>query len=774
MYNQSQTAREYGADSVESMPKRTLRKGTRSCAECKRRKTRCFFDRPTATACIGCQRRGTYCMSQEFVDVPMSEPRDDQVLDRLKRVEHMLESIVNKVPAEDSTVMMGRESDAIEGDAGYVAAVPLRLASTEATTGLGLSSRVVEFTEQLSTVSVPSAEASAALRYLPKYTDTCRALHAALPSQKDAETLFAAGRAAIFVQALCNYYSELFDERNVLVPSTLATLPPVTSHPVILARKLLQLALCIQQLDPSFDTSVINLELGLSFAMKTYFDLASDMVVCHDELLDSLEGLECLVYQGVYLVNSGSLRRALVSLRRAATIAQFMGMHRKSNRKEPKRHDPTTRVSSEVTWVHIAYLERYLSVLLNMPSAITQRRFATEEKTAGETPTEWMEKIQIDIFDRIVERNQNGNFQDVATTEKIDHELNRIASSLPPKWWAPFYLNPAMDEIDIMESVIIAQMQIIHYGLLTILHLPYLLRRAPDHRFDYSKNTCTYASREVLSRYLAFRSVVQIVYCCRPVDFCALTAALSLLLAHLHSRRQNSGWQLTHQRVSDRLLIERVVEKLDELNRLNNDELSSEIAKLARKLLNIEAECAKMGGRYSGDIVDDGQSGSHENERDLLIKIPYFGTVKIVCEPSYPASSSVPVSMASSQADIQQLSLTSMFTPNSTSLSSEPRTSSGGSVAPPPDTVGYRTIELVQNHSNTLVEDRQVDFPISQQLVVLQDPGQSHFDLAMPDLIADVEDWAFQGVDAAFFESLISGSIDEQTGWDATWSGGIS
>lgn len=81
--------------------------------------------------------------------------------------------------------------------------------------------------------------------FLPKYADTCRALYAALPSQQDVDTLFGTGRATIFLQALCNSYSELFNEGNTQPTSALAALPTVTVHPVVLARKLLQLALCI-------------------------------------------------------------------------------------------------------------------------------------------------------------------------------------------------------------------------------------------------------------------------------------------------------------------------------------------------------------------------------------------------------------------------------------------------------------------------------------------------------------------------------------------------
>ena len=261
-------------------------------------------------------------------------------------------------------------------------------------------------------------------------------------------------------------------------------------------KKLLHTALCIQQLDPSFDRSRLGLGKDPKEATKEYYSLVSTMVTCHDDLLDSLEGIECLMCEAVYLVNDGSLRRALACLRRASTLAQFMGLHRIHQPRTIKKHDATTRVSCTVIWNHIAYLERYISLLLGMPSSTPRVRFATEEKGPEEISSEWFEKVQIEVCQQIIDRNQDQNHK-FATTQKIDHELNRVANSLSTNWWSPMELRPGTKESDIVSRVISAQMQIIHYNLLTVLHLPYLIHDPSDHRFDYSKITCTYSSREV-------------------------------------------------------------------------------------------------------------------------------------------------------------------------------------------------------------------------------------------------------------------------------------
>lgn len=137
----------------------------------------------------------------------------------------------------------------------------------------------------------------------------CQALHEALPSQQDANILFKAGRANIFLQAICNPYNELFNEKIFKPASVLAKLPRVSSHPIILAKMLPRLALAVQQVDLSF-VSILCLLPSPKEIMTKYFDLASSLVTSNDKLVDSLEGLECLCLEGVYLINSGNLRQA--------------------------------------------------------------------------------------------------------------------------------------------------------------------------------------------------------------------------------------------------------------------------------------------------------------------------------------------------------------------------------------------------------------------------------------------------------------------------------
>lgn len=512
----------------------------------------------------------------------------------------------------------------------------------------------------------------------------------------------------------------------------------MTAHPVILARKLLHVALGIQRIEPGFDPATLDTTIDLRVAMHAYHDLASSTVTCHDELLDSLEGLECLMCESVYLVDCGHLRQALACLRRASTLAQLMGFHRTSSQKSTvKQLDPATRVCGTFMWAHIAYLERYVALLLGLPTSITFYRFGTDEKLADQTDTAWFKKTQIDICEHIIRRNQMRRY-DFSDTLEIDSIINRAAAKMPVDWWTPFASLPSMAPNHLMPAVVSAQGQIIHYNLLTVLHLPYLLRRnTEDQRFDYSRETCLFASREVLNRFILFRSIMRVVYCCRIVDFCAFTAAMTLLISHLSGRSQ------AQQRAADRTLVEKTLGTLDALNELNGDELSRDTAKLTRKLLNLEMCAAHGWASFSCKGAEGESADAQDPERELYLSIPYFGCIKLSVEPpgkTQGVTASQTFQAPATNSWARQASAVASF-----------------------DSETPTFIQRVQPQTLTVLEDTSTVYHMAN--INSEDLCETLFDTPMPDIMAGAEDWAFQGVDTAFFDSLM-GCMDVNQGID--------
>jgi hypothetical protein len=84
-----------GWHSALPVKRKKVRRGTRSCWECKRRKMKCVFNSPDDAVCIGCHRRWTKCVSQEFPEeVSAHLDSSRQLRDRLRRVESRLDQFL--------------------------------------------------------------------------------------------------------------------------------------------------------------------------------------------------------------------------------------------------------------------------------------------------------------------------------------------------------------------------------------------------------------------------------------------------------------------------------------------------------------------------------------------------------------------------------------------------------------------------------------------------------------------------------------------------------
>lgn len=135
-------------------------------------------------------------------------------------------------------------------------------------------------------------------------------------------------------------------------------------HPIIVARALLYIVLSIQQLPTTFDRS--QLDFSCTTLMERYHVAVSSRVLTDDELVGSIEGIECLILQGVFHINAAKPRSAWLSMRRAISICQLLGIHRKSG-----------RMAKENEAMSAAYLEEVWSLAVAADRYIGKHRFLT-------------------------------------------------------------------------------------------------------------------------------------------------------------------------------------------------------------------------------------------------------------------------------------------------------------------------------------------------------------------------------------------------------------
>ncbi|KAI0533590.1 hypothetical protein GGR58DRAFT_506174 [Xylaria digitata] len=781
-----------GGESGSEAKRRKIRKGTHSCWECKRRKVRCTFASPFDAICVECRRRGTNCLGQEMpaeaaVQVP-NESGHRQMSDRMVRVESMIEHLVRTVGGNNAAAALddkyppltetNRESsqDASQRPTGQ----PERSRSLTSywpspEEPAQLDNDVGD--EYSSQAAVAHGQSNAA-----RYERISQALHAALPSPEDFDILRQASAhvSIYFDQVMFVPYGELergeFEGNQALLYT-----PAPDTHPVLLAKYMFDLATALHYLDPETYGQLDRLSQKPHVLAKRLADTARRLVTTDDELLGTVEGLQCVMMEGIYQANCGNLRRAWIAFRRAMVAGQLMGIHRPLSR-PLKLIDPSTRFDAQFFWNRIVYTDRFHCLMLGLPQGSSDRSMASESALARDTPLGRLERIHCAIASRILERNDADPASlNPTTLKQIDHDLQEAAKVMPSSWWLAPNLPAAVVAAGKGDRSVFWEMlrlvtQLYHYNLLNQLYLPYILKFSPAESWPgHFQLTCVNASREVLSRSIAFRSFNRVPFCCRAADFFALVAALTLLLTHLDSHRRrhshddtssNSGNLdvLAHQHLGDRALLEQALENMDALARISNDTLSAKSAGLLRRLLDIEAEAAG-GEPYSAQregSAEAAQGQAHDDAHVLRIGIPHFGTIRITREgaiskmtPPNAAPTAIPAPLqgalhdGSASQPESRLAKTSSSTP---AIETSPRVrympTSYNDTAP----TQLQQLNLF-GESNPAAGSKGLAFHYP---TTIDDTFQSYLN---PGPTATFDEWVLQGADTAFFSNLLGESV---------------
>lgn len=592
-----------------------------------------------------------------------------------------------------------------------------------------------------------------------KYERLSQFLHKLLPSRADIESICKSSSHSSILshELLTTPYTTLY-QNDLQTPESLLMTPQPNTHPVLIARHMLHLALFLQHLSPDLHKEIKRLSKPPHVLMERLADVANYHVTTNEALIGSIESLECIMLESLYQVNIGNLRRSWVAGRRAMSLAQLMGFHRPDNQTLYQALDPKTKYDTRIMWLRIIILDRQLCLLLGLPEGCVDRSMASETYMANDCPMGRLEQLHCVAMSRILERNASKpSGRDLAATRTIDLELQKAAGSLPSKWWLAPKLDSASTDLQaVFWDMRRLVLQICHYNLLNQLHLPYMLRpSSAENKNEYSRITCVTASREVLSRYNSLRSFTRIAYSCRTVDFLALMAAMALLLAHMDGHCDGAENLLANQYLSDRGMIEQMQEHMTEINRLNSDELSAQSADLLKALLAIDLE--KGHGRVSVQeagsegILPQNPMGSEESV--VRVHVPYFGIIRIAREKQQAATTGTS-SSGSSEPQLHLSSLTHLSAPLSASSLSTNNT-------PNPLSFPFADTAAPLEFTAPFAHQQQ-----QQSQTAFYDPGLSLTPSPLmqgvhPGLAAGSEDWAFQGVDMAFFDSLMRNVEDD-------------
>ncbi|KAF2666270.1 hypothetical protein BT63DRAFT_54739 [Microthyrium microscopicum] len=470
-----------------------------------------------------------------------------------------------------------------------------------------------------SSIATPGISTSGDFEYM-KLSQT---LLAAFPSQNDIDILCKSDyQATYYFHKIMTNADHGLDHEAYNFVDELAQIPSPSTHPVMIAKRMLIFASFLQYFPPH---TVAELSEPASIVIKRLTDAAIQLVTTNDDLVDCMEGLECIVLEACFQANAGNLRRSWYALRRAMLTAQIMKLDKENQ--SPRRIDPRTTVDPKFMWLRLVIIDRFLSLMLGLAEG-NPGKLSYENLSAADPRTQ-LEFMQAEIIGHLIRRNATDPLaQDVRTTQDLDAQLLRVAKSMPEEFWHPpnFSILEMNSQDDFSETRRLGY-QLHHFNLVHLLHLPYLLS-SNGHSYDkYAKFTCINASREILSRFVDFRNFHKFTTCCRTGDLFALMAGITILISHIDGHRNPNPTEnlLAHQRLSDRAIVEHVVANMNEVAMNSDDKLLGRNADILKGLLKCERAA----------VDDDSYTASSalcclEQEFNALqTPISYFGMAKV-------------------------------------------------------------------------------------------------------------------------------------------------
>ncbi|OHF03034.1 hypothetical protein CORC01_01792 [Colletotrichum orchidophilum] len=636
------------ADSGPAPKRRKLRKGTQSCWECKRRKARCTFSPATQDVCDGCKRRGSDCVSQAATDLPPPPGGNKHIVDRLGQVEALVRQLLksgnqNDHPLEDRLVTQAEPHDRVRTHG----TTPRRSASPvgpfTATCQSHLSESLNGETQFDDTViDTPPQESASPERPLvvptnPGVSNTeghdaiSRKLLAAWPSQEDMAIILAipVETSQIIRAVICTRSSS----NPSLFPSSTALLqlPPTGSHPALIARSLLVLASFLQGMPFPSAHHLEKLSSSWYDIMSRAVKTVHDLVTCKDELVDSLEGLECVMLEGLYENYAGNLRTSWLAGRRGVAIAQMLGLSRGVK--------PRSLVGSVIEpndlWFRLVQFDRYLSLMLGLPQSSLNDVYARPDALEGCPALDRFLRLCTVACGRLLQRDPS-DIYDYEKAKDIDKLLQEASTVMPAQWWVTPTLASETGHLEKIRETLRFNDHFMYYHLLLQLHFPNVLRPLSECDYVYHRTTAVTASREILSRFLSFRATRPARYYCRGADLIAFLSSTALCLAHIcdapRGATDEKGFHFfAHQRLSDRGMLEQALAVMQELVDQHDDEIATRVATLLKHLLAIENDVAS-GERYTVAFSPE----THlDDDLGYRVKLTHNDTVLNICLPHF-------------------------------------------------------------------------------------------------------------------------------------------
>ncbi|CVL08485.1 related to C6 finger domain protein [Fusarium mangiferae] len=590
-----------------------VRKGTKSCRECRRRKVRCVRIPEDSPTCRQCVERNTSCLAQT------SSGRTRQ-LHRLPSGYRLtrLESQVNRLTKNinDIQVKLGGEpilqleqeldqslvSDGSDAEstssAGFIAEESSQLHSLfhNDILSFDISQKHEHILERRTRASASLRERArpALQRLIPSKEETANMLVITFDWLQMLASLLPQPSSPESHHALLARYDEMCQ-------------PDVDA--VDLASWLLAVAITAQQIpqerngseSPSLDSKK---RMAFSRAVS---EAVESLVLSHDRLVGTIPGLGLGLHFVRLLMGRGDFQQAWLKLRHFIALAELMGLPKAA---QSGLNEESARKAQ--AWTLMCTIDRMVCMFINLP-AYTRRSpnmAPLPIMVDGVVqPSVYLSRL-MDIAPEAFGLDDLSGTQDSKAASytavlEVAREARSLAGEAPKSWWA-FHMDQDLKPDHIV--------QFVHYCLLMKAHLPIVLRQKGSEDYGYDHLGCIDACQSVAQRYQFIRRKLPPgFFSLNVLDLQAFTAVILLLLMPYSSTLTD-----LHIFQIDKSGIECVVAQVLQLMEEKSDK-------------GVGSDFARRGAHTIRSLRDllqqDEDPGNSVNE--ITANVPLIGTIRV-------------------------------------------------------------------------------------------------------------------------------------------------
>jgi len=621
-----------------------VRKGTRSCIECRRRKIRCFWP-SEAENCDPCAARGTRCTAQTHSQPRVTATKKNKTLrEKIRELEATINNILNRtddggiasaLPDNQRHIDMAQILRDLQlelqpmgdplppsSEAGD-ASVDAITASTGKAPIMSLFDNAILCRDDYDDINEGEAsicpdQLSLHILKTKAFADerNKRILHnlqTLMPGEAAVAAIIRASTSSASVCQLRSNFPEIpgldgqpINESQVVILSSHIVNSIRSTNVEIAVKAILCFAICIQQLPSDFvllshATEPVSLRVLQDCCMQS----VEALMTPDDGIIGTINGLECMLTQIRYYLNAGFPRKAWVILHRAVTFAQLIGGTFRDTPQKP------ICVRKKAIWSHLWHVDKSLSLVLGLPDIIKRFPYRVDLESDAMPATAKLGFNLANLAERIIARNQNPDNMSYDDTMQMEWDLHQYRSSMPPQFWDTDYATEPRVNM-IQEAVML---RFWHNNLRLLLHLPFVLRCFSDNRvYTFSPQAALDSARQMINCYFIMRDERRpVLWTCNITDFQAFTAGTVIVLCSMSNLKEYD----MAQRECDWIQIQRLIHVMEQVARNMPDGVATQGLQVLRTLTQIQR----------------GDGGQGESFKAV---IPYFGKLSIRCRENIP------------------------------------------------------------------------------------------------------------------------------------------